>query len=620
MQSVLDRDTGNSNTHKCFQLLPLVSSAEGYRGAAACTSWSLGVSVTDKAFRGVLFSLRDLSPQIGDCGARFAAWMDRVPPPLFTQTSQVEDSMPESSQDAQWAAFLALAKTKGLARASALLSASEPMDSGIVADVTCTEQDLSPETSSGRPKRLRKLTNKDFPPDPPPCKTRTQPPHRDAVLQQNLATSVGPATPQDSSATAGSFATREDLGKMMDTLRDFMAEVRAGHQGPSAPRLVEKAASLGKGANEAVAAWGNNASTLHVTPVGAAIASSTSPGAANVVHSLAALAAGGELSKGTITPPSTATVGTVADKGVPFVAGAGPQPSTSSSGLIASSVAGVHTTGTTAIPAPAISSPIVPSQLRAPPATTPQVSAAPLLSGRCSLSWQVPQACKEAIWRHEVIDIFSLLMLGQDGLDARKAGLKEDDKKVKFQAWPEKNIENWLEAFSILSSVIIEKQPEAGQGLLQNGRLIHTEALKWGGNGWLNYDREFRKKMSLCPEMSWDQKEVQLWLDHMGSRAQQGTESTFKAQAGRGTGKGSFVWEAHGFKQTFRGGVKRGGQRGVFCRPSAGTCRLFNKGSCSWGKTCRFQHACSRCGGPHPAVSCHSQQERTTAGRGRQDS
>ena len=67
-------------------------------------------------------------------------------------------------------------------------------------------------------------------------------------------------------------------------------------------------------------------------------------------------------------------------------------------------------------------------------APTPPITVAPLMSGRCSLAWEVPMAAKEGIWRHEFIDILTLLMHGKEGLDTRRMGCKDDDKKVRYQA------------------------------------------------------------------------------------------------------------------------------------------------------------------------------------------
>ena len=45
-------------------------------------------------------------------------------------------------------------------------------------------------------------------------------------------------------------------------------------------------------------------------------------------------------------------------------------------------------------------------------------------------------------------------------------------------------------------------------------------------------------------------------------------------------------------KQAGNGAARRPGVSGV-------TCRQFNTGSCSYGSSCKFEHACSICGGPH---------------------
>ncbi len=33
-------------------------------------------------------------------------------------------------------------------------------------------------------------------------------------------------------------------------------------------------------------------------------------------------------------------------------------------------------------------------------------------------------------------------------------------------------------------------------------------------------------------------------------------------------------------------------------------CPFFNKGNCRFGDKCRSMHACSKCGGDHPATKC----------------
>ncbi|KAJ1177041.1 hypothetical protein NDU88_002305 [Pleurodeles waltl] len=75
----------------------------------------------------------------------------------------------------------------------------------------------------------------------------------------------------------------------------------------------------------------------------------------------------------------------------------------------------------------------------------------------------------------------------------------------------------WLEAFAMLSTVIMEKFPEQGPALCKYNRVIYEEYTRNGGTGWLNYDRGFRQKMEQAPEMAWDCCKIELWVQYMGN-------------------------------------------------------------------------------------------------------
>ncbi|KAJ1089006.1 hypothetical protein NDU88_002160 [Pleurodeles waltl] len=141
----------------------------------------------------------------------------------------------------------------------------------------------------------------------------------------------------------------------------------------------------------------------------------------------------------------------------------------------------------------------------------------PLLSGRSSLAWRVPLEARERIWKREFIDIFSLLTFAKEGTDITVPSKEVDKHKWKRKVKPEESIDNWLEAFAMLSTVIMEKFPEQGPALCKYNRVIYEEYTRNGGTGWLNYDREFRQKMEQAPEMAWDCREIELWVQYMGN-------------------------------------------------------------------------------------------------------
>ncbi|XP_078503379.1 uncharacterized protein LOC144762124 isoform X2 [Lissotriton helveticus] len=342
-------------------------------------------------------------------------------PSLFSQMSPVEDSLPDTSQDALWAALMPFAKTKGLAWVKGILNLHEQEDSGVVVNGPVPEQQTNTDSGPSRQKWPRRLANKDMPAEPLAPRGIAQP------------------TPRE------------------------------------------------------------------------------------------------------VTPSSWPGSGARVDSADPQV--------------------------------------VLPSA----PVPPPPITAAPMVSAPFSLAWQVPQAAKEGIWRREFINIFSLLMLGSDGLDTRKVGGQEEQKKVKHEVWPEETIENWLRAFNIMSAVIAEKNPELKPGLFQYSQDIRKGARKWGGIGWYNYDKEFRQKMSMFPEMRWDQIDVYSWLKHMMRHIPQDREYKFT---------GGYSVRRH----PFRGAQEGRSQRAGFKRTFSGTCRLFNAGACSWGKSCKFAHTCNKCG------------------------
>ncbi|KAJ1214053.1 hypothetical protein NDU88_001681 [Pleurodeles waltl] len=76
----------------------------------------------------------------------------------------------------------------------------------------------------------------------------------------------------------------------------------------------------------------------------------------------------------------------------------------------------------------------------------------PLLSRRSSLAWRVPLEARERIWKREFIDIFSLLTFAKEGADITVPSKEVEKHKWKRKVKPEESMDNWLEAFAMLSS------------------------------------------------------------------------------------------------------------------------------------------------------------------------
>ncbi|XP_078502409.1 uncharacterized protein LOC144756451 [Lissotriton helveticus] len=172
-------------------------------------------------------------------------------PALFTQMSQVEDSLPDASQAPQWAAFMRMAKRKGLAWVEGLLKEAEEDDSGVICEAPLSEVESQEAGPTRFSKRAKKQTSKEFPPDPPAAKSRaviaqTEPPPKHALPgalpgvssgksravsaqieppPRNSLPGVAQAASKELVPVQPVYATREDLARQSDSLKEFMREL-----------------------------------------------------------------------------------------------------------------------------------------------------------------------------------------------------------------------------------------------------------------------------------------------------------------------------------------------------------------------------------------------------------
>ncbi|XP_029443315.1 uncharacterized protein LOC115083560 [Rhinatrema bivittatum] len=203
-----------------------------------------------------------------------------------------------------------------------------------------------------------------------------------------------------------------------------------------------------------------------------------------------------------------------------------------------------------------------------------------VLGGVTSLADSVPAAIKERIWKREYIDIFSLLItdVEVEPEKGESSEVKEERPRV------DKNIQNWVRAFHVFMSVIVEREPEHYPVLIRYMDTIMT-AQRRGGWAWLNYDIHFRKSMAHNPAVSWQHRSMDLWLDEMTLQKPSWAERagpSYSYARERGPFQGAGRWEI---------------------------CKQFNAGHCKW-KNCKLSHICSTCGfGSHPAIQCRTSRD-----------
>ena len=147
------------------------------------------------------------------------------------------------------------------------------------------------------------------------------------------------------------------------------------------------------------------------------------------------------------------------------------------------------------------------------------------------------------------------------------------------------NYSRWEQAFRVYSDIFTRQHPHKATELIQYGHTISTAALTYQWDNVYMYDRDFRMHISKHPQRSWSVILQQSWAMRLKD----------KIMSGNG-GNNSDMSARQG---------KRGGGSGK--RPKV--CFPFNRGECTYGFSCKFEHRCLGCGKfGHGAHNCRRLQ------------
>ena len=134
----------------------------------------------------------------------------------------------------------------------------------------------------------------------------------------------------------------------------------------------------------------------------------------------------------------------------------------------------------------------------------------------------------------------------------------------------------WEQAFRVFSNVYTRYHPERAAELIEYNFLIHSASLSFQWENVYAYDRDFRLHLARHPERPWSLILQQAWSFRLKDRVQfQGGSSNSMQQ-----------------------GKNRSGRE-------KDTCWRFNKGRCTYGSSCKFDHRCNNCNKfGHGAIYC----------------
>ena len=148
------------------------------------------------------------------------------------------------------------------------------------------------------------------------------------------------------------------------------------------------------------------------------------------------------------------------------------------------------------------------------------------------------------------------------------------------------NIKRWEQAFRVYTTIYCGANPTRAGEILQYVDVIHRAAATFNWDNVARYDYVFRQLMAAKPHRSWAKVYTQMWNFTLNEPLRKFQDSSKFSNGNHYQNKSN--------------GKKKDN-----------VCWKYNKGSCSYGKNCRFDHVCSYCGNQgHGASNCLKKQNK----------
>jgi hypothetical protein len=159
-------------------------------------------------------------------------------------------------------------------------------------------------------------------------------------------------------------------------------------------------------------------------------------------------------------------------------------------------------------------------------------------------------------------------------------------------------------------SIALEKEAHRAIQMLRYCERVRTAARDFPGLGWVEFDRQARLRQACYPTRSWATMDGDLWLTELAKPTKESLETgTFSNSASKATvsttKNASDVSNLTSFAQK----DKTKGTREVKSK----TCNFYNRGNCTRGTSCTFDHKCSQCASMrHAKIRCPSLQSKNS--------
>ena len=137
----------------------------------------------------------------------------------------------------------------------------------------------------------------------------------------------------------------------------------------------------------------------------------------------------------------------------------------------------------------------------------------------------------------------------------------------------------WEQAFRVFSDIYVRAHPNRVAELIQYSHIINSISAQYHWDNVYNYDKDFRLHMARYPDRSWSLILHQAWAMRLRERVNSNNNS-----------------------QNYSGPGKNGKRNNEVCR-------RFNRGRCTFGTNCKYEHRCLYCNKyGHPIMHCRKAQ------------
>ena len=136
----------------------------------------------------------------------------------------------------------------------------------------------------------------------------------------------------------------------------------------------------------------------------------------------------------------------------------------------------------------------------------------------------VPTSVQQRIIRGEFIDFNTLLpevMFSTANVTPSSGTTRSTSQTPRINSFS-----SWLDAWNIYIAIVVAHNPSRALELLGYQRLIHSASKHFNTSAWLNYDVQFRTLAAANPQLQWNLRHSELWLDNMASHTSSSLPNT----------------------------------------------------------------------------------------------